>query len=169
MMNRKDFLITSLSGLTLTLTNNAMLQAKDNLDPEPYKLEIVKEFVSVGHGDFARLKVLYKEYPNLIYSAYDWGNGDFETALEAAGHMGNQEIANFLLEVGARPNVFVMTMLGKTKWVKTILEEFPALLNSKGPHGFTLLHHAQKGGKNAEKLLQYLESKGLKETQFKIK
>jgi hypothetical protein len=146
-MNRKQFLMSSLSGLTLTLASNTMLQSKGILDPEPYKLEIVKEFVSVGHGDFVRLKALYNEYPNLIYSAYDWGNGDFETDLEAAGHVGNQEIANFLIEAGARPNIFVMTMLGKTKWVKTILEELPALLNSKGPHGFTLLHHAQKGAK----------------------
>ncbi|MCU0393174.1 MAG: hypothetical protein MUE81_18840 [Thermoflexibacter sp.] len=168
-MNRKKFLMSSLAGLTFSLPVHQTLQAKNNLDAEPYKLEVIKEFVIAGHGNLILVQTMLKEYPNIVYSTYDWGNGDFETALEGAGHVGNQEIANFLINSGARPNLFVMTMLGKTKWVKTILEEFPALLNSKGPHGFTLLHHAQKGGKNAEKLLKYLESKGLKETQFKIK
>ena len=28
---------------------------------------------------------MLSEYPNLIYSRYDWGNGDFEEAIEGAG------------------------------------------------------------------------------------
>ena len=108
------------------------------------------------------------QQPNLLYAAWDWGGGDFETALEAAGHVGNKDIANHLLNLGARPNLFVLTMLGKTSLVKLHLEAFPQLLNSKGPHGFSLLHHAQRGGADAKELLDYLTAKGLKETRFSL-
>jgi len=44
--------------------------------------------------------------------------------------------------------------------VKTILEFSPATLHARGPHGFTLLHHAQKGGDEAQEVKEYLESSG---------
>ncbi len=112
---------------------------------------------------------MLEQYPNLLYCRYDWGNGDFEEAIEGAGHVGNKEIAKHFIEAGARPNIFVLTMLGETAIVKAILEKYPALLTSKGPHGFTLLHHAQKGGDGAANLIDYFQQKGLTETQFKIK
>ncbi|MBP6694840.1 MAG: hypothetical protein KA161_06910, partial [Saprospiraceae bacterium] len=97
----------------------------------------------------------------------DWGNGDFETALGAAGHVGNKEIANYLISFGARTDIFVLTMLGETDIVKAMLKTYPALLQSKGPHGFTLLHHAEKGGKDAEKLLKHVQKMGLTEKMIK--
>lgn len=96
------------------------------------------------------------------------GAGDFETALGAAGHMGLKETANFLLSLGARADIFVLTMLGKTDIVKAILKDYPSLLNSKGPHGFTLLHHAEKGGKESEELVAHFQSLGLTETFIKL-
>jgi ankyrin repeat protein len=143
--------------------------AKTKAAPEPYKLEVVKEFVGAGHGNLARVKEMLEEYPNLLYSRYDWGNGDFEEALEGAGHVGNKEIAQYLIGRGARPNIFVLTMLGETVIVKSFLEKYPVLLNSLGPHGFTLLHHATRGGEEAKELLDYFQSKGLTEMQIKIK
>ncbi|MBM3416031.1 MAG: hypothetical protein FJY20_06205 [Bacteroidetes bacterium] len=44
----------------------------------------------------------------------------------------------------------------------------PDYLNARGAHGFTLLHHAQKGGDDAKELLEFLQSKGLKETKTKL-
>ena len=55
-------------------------------------------------------------------------------------------------------------MLGETEMIKGLLERYPALLQSIGPHGFTLLHHAKRGGEAAQNLLDYLTEKGLKET-----
>ena len=40
---------------------------------------------------------MLNDYPNLIYSRYDWGNGDFEGAIEGAGQVGNKEIADYLI------------------------------------------------------------------------
>ena len=108
------------------------------------------------------------ELPTLLYSTWDWGGGDFETALEGAGHVGNKEIANHLIGLGARTNLFVLTMLGKTQIVKPFLEAFPQYLNARGPHGFTFLHHAQKGGDDAKELLEYFQSKGMKDTKVAL-
>lgn len=106
--------------------------------------------------------------PLLLNASWDWGGGDFETAIGAAGHMGLREEANYLLAKGARSDIFVLTMLGKTAIVKGMLADYPALLNSAGPHGFTLLHHAEKGGKEAEELFDFLQSLGLKDKHRKL-
>lgn len=123
----------------------------------------VQEFVKVAHNDFDRCKKILNEYPHILNAAWDWGDGDFETAIGAAGHMGHREFALFLLEAGARADLFVLTMLGETEIVKPLLEKYPKLLNSLGPHGFTLLHHAEKGGEFAVPLLEYFKEKKLTE------
>ncbi|HNP24945.1 MAG TPA: hypothetical protein PKM63_22445 [Panacibacter sp.] len=167
-MNRKKFLLNSATGMA-GLMISPLSSSSQAQTPEPYKTEIVKEFVIAGHGNLDRVRELLVEYPNLLYCRYDWGNGDFEEALEGAGHVGNREIAKYLIENGARPNIYVLTMLGETTIVKSILEKFPVLLNGKGPHGFTLLHHAMKGGEASKELYEYFQEKGLTEMQLKIK
>ncbi|MBC7884647.1 MAG: ankyrin repeat domain-containing protein [Saprospiraceae bacterium] len=129
---------------------------------------MVKEFVKVAHRDFDKVKEMLDEQPLLLNAAWDWGGGDFETAIGAAGHMGLKDIANYLIEKGARTDIFVLTMLGKTDIVKFMLSEYPILLNSFGPHGFTLLHHAEKGGKESEILYHHLRSLGLNDTHRKL-
>jgi hypothetical protein len=168
-MNRKRFLLQSATAGTAMLINPIQSIAKFDEEPPPYKLEVVKEFVIAGHGKLDKVKEMLEEYPNLLYCRYDWGNGDFEEAIEGAGHVGNKEIANYLIEKGARPNLFVLTMLGETAIVKSAIEKYPALLKAKGPHGLSLLQHATKGGEASKELLDYFKSKGLTEMQFKIK
>ena len=168
-MNRKNFLVNSSIGTTALLVDPFSALAKTYTDVEPYKLEIVKDFVIAGHGKLNEVKQMLELYPNLLYCRYDWGNGDFEEALEGAGHVGNKEIAQYLIEKGARPNIFVLTMLGETEIVKATLKKYPLLLNSKGPHGLTLLHHAKTGGKSSEELYSFFVENGLKEMQIKIK
>src|SRR5215212_6005509 len=168
-MNRKHFLLRSVAASVPILITPLNVVAKNLEDPDPYKMDIVKEFVIAGHGKLDKVKEMLEEYPNLIFSRYDWGNGDFEEAIEGAGHVGNKEIANWLIEKGARPNLFVLTMLGETAIVKSAIEKYPSLLKAKGPHGLTLLHHATKGGEASKELLDYFNSKGLKEMQIKIK
>jgi hypothetical protein len=82
--------------------------------------------------------------------------------------VGNKPIAAYLINEGARTNLFVLTMLGKTSLVKSFLESFPIYLQARGPHGYTLLHHAQRGGDDAKELADYLQSKGLTETRIKL-
>jgi len=40
-----------------------------------------------------------------------------------------------------------------------MIETYPEILLSKGPHGFDLIHHATKGGENSVEVLNYLKSK----------
>ena len=66
-------------------------------------------------------------------------------------------------------NIYVLTMLGETGIVKSILKKYPSLLNGRGPHGLSLLHHVKAGGEVSKDLYTYLEEKGLKEMKFNIK
>ena len=74
--------------------------------------------------------------------------------------MGNKEIAGYLISLCARTNLYLLTMLGKTQLVKSYLEIYPEYLQARGPHGLTLLHHANKGGNDAIELAEYFKSKG---------
>ena len=163
-MQRKQFLKTVSTGTAaFTLPFLSIAQSED-----PLLISMVKDFVIAGHGNFEKVKQMIAETPELLYATFDWAKGDFESALEGAGHTGHKEIAGFLIDKGARANLFVLTMLGKTQVVKPFLETFPQYLTARGPHGLTLLHHAQQGGDDAKELLDFLTSKGLKETKAKL-
>jgi len=171
-MHRKHF-ITQITGATAAVllmnTKPTSAAGETQQDPAPLPTDLVKEFVIAGHGDFPKVQQMLQTYPNLIYSKHDWGNGDFEAAIEGAGHVGNKEIANYLLSAGSRVTIYVLTMLGKTDLVRPIIETYPALLTAKGPHGFTLLHHAKVGGKDSEELYAWLQEKGLSEDWVKLR
>jgi hypothetical protein len=168
-MNRKNFLLKSAIGAAGIIAAPLIGFSKTNIESiDPLPADKVKEFVTAGHTDFEKTKQMLAEMPGLLYATWDWGGGDFETALEGAGHMGNKEIANYLIEKGARTNLYVLTMLGKTQLVKSYLDSYPNYLMARGPHGLTLLHHANKGGDDAKELFEYFLSKGLKETWMKL-
>ena len=156
--------ITVSSGIILLPGKSKLQTPKES----PIDSIIVNEFVKVAHSDLNRVKELLQQYPHLLNSSWDWGNGDFETAMGAAGHMGLKETANYLIKLGARYDIFVMTMLGKTSQVKLIIEVYPHLIDCVGPHGFTLLHHAKQGGAEGAELVDYFQSKGLTETRRKV-
>jgi hypothetical protein len=122
------------------------------------ELDLVQEFVAKAHGDFARVKELLAQEPGLINATWDWGGGDFETALGAASHMGHREIANYLLESGARLDLFAAAMLGKLDVIKAALAAYPDAVNIPGPHGISLIAHARAGGEDAKSVLEFLEA-----------
>jgi hypothetical protein len=118
--------------------------------------KLVEEFVGVSHGNFERVKELLTQEPALVNAAWDWGGGDFETALGAASHMGNKAIANYLLEHGARIDIFAAAMLGKLEIVKAALALYPDLIDTPGPHGIPLIDHAEAGGEDAKAVAEFL-------------
>jgi hypothetical protein len=130
--------------------------------PDPLAPTLVEEFVRKAHADLAATKSLLAETPGLLNATWDWGGGDFEMGIGGAGHMGNREIAEFLISEGGRMDIFVAAMLGKLDIVKAMLAAYPGLLRSKGPHGIPLMTHAKKGGTPAEPVVAFLESQGLK-------
>lgn len=118
---------------------------------------LVEEFVSKAHGDLARVRDLLRQQPKLANAAWDWGGGDWETALGAAAHMGRKDIALLLLEHGARLDIFAAAMLGHIDVVRATLAALPDVRRWPGPHGIPLLIHAEAGGADAAPVVEYLQ------------
>ncbi len=123
---------------------------------EPLASELVMEFVRNAHADLERTKELLAEEPALINAAWDWGGGDWETGLGSAAHMGRKDIAIYLLEQGARMDLFAAAMLGKLEIIKAVLNAFPDARTIPGPHGIPLLAHAEAGGDEARAVVEFL-------------
>ena len=151
----------SLAGVALAqLPTTQPQQSKKKDKGPPIAPELVREFVGAGHGKLERCREMLEQYPSIVNACWDWGGGDFETALGGAAHMGRPDIANFLIEKGARMDVFAAAMLGKLDVVKAACAAFPNTRDVPGPHGITLIEHARKGGEPARTVLEYLESLG---------
>ncbi|WP_297764700.1 hypothetical protein [uncultured Muriicola sp.] len=157
-MNRIHFL-RSVGGFGLLASAASLSSFKSQDEPQLDK-SIVQEFVGASHKDMDKVKELLEEYPTLLNAAHDWKYGDFETGLGAASHVGYKELAQYFLDKGAQANIFTACLFGKIEIVKPMLTAFPNTLHSKGPHGFTLLHHAEKGGDEALEVKDYLVSLG---------
>ncbi len=133
-------------------------------------IESVESVVGASHFNFDRVKELITKRPALAKASWDWGFGDWESALGAASHIGRRDIATLLIEHGARPNLFTFAMFGHLEAVKSAVEAVPGIQRIHGPHGITLLQHALNGGsqsrnspearERANKVAKYLESLG---------
>jgi hypothetical protein len=119
---------------------------------------LAREIVGASHGNISRVKELVSASPALARASWEWGYGDWETALGAASHVGNKEIAAVLLAAGAHPTIFSAAMLGQLEAVKAFVTAAPGIQKTRGPHGITLLDHARAG--NSADVVKYLESIG---------
>ena len=125
---------------------------KDTLNPRK-----VTEFVLAAHHDMDRVQEMVEEDARVVNSTLDMGNGDWESALDAAAHMGRKDIARFLIENGARLDfLYLAVMLDEVEIVRSILTAFPMAKNASSVHGFPLRHFAEFG--KAEKVLAYLDT-----------
>lgn len=126
---------------------------------------LAQDFVIYAHSDLEMTKKLLDREPGLLNAAIDWGGGDWETALGGASHMGRRDIVELLLGRGARSDLFCAAMLGQVEIIRSLLTLQPALIDAKGPHGFSLHFHAQVGGEGAKETLDYLQS--IKQVELK--
>jgi hypothetical protein len=175
-VTRRGFLAVSATGIAGALVTPALggvLMSKDQQTaqqptqqsvqppkPPPLPAETVKQFVIAAHHDLDKVKEMLAAEPKLLNATWDWSHGDFEAAIGGAGHMGRRDIAQFLLDNGARMDIFVAAMMGHLDVVKSTLTAHPTLLHSKGPHGIPLLAHAKAGGDEAKSVLEYLTALG---------
>jgi hypothetical protein len=123
-----------------------------------YASDLIRTIITVAHFDLDKLKGLIGPHPQLVKSAWDWGFGDWETPLGAACHMGRHDIAEYLLLNGAIPTLFSWVLFGDLRMVEQISERQPGIQRVGGPHSISLLAHARMGGKQSEKVLEYLTS-----------
>ncbi|MGE0590048.1 MAG: hypothetical protein AB7O48_15830 [Cyclobacteriaceae bacterium] len=150
---------------------------KNDLGSKPYygypslPYEQLNQVVGASHGNFDRVKELVSKRPELARASWDWRFGDFESALGAASHVGRRDIAMYLMNNGARPNIFTYAMMGAYDAVRSMIEFSPGIQRNLGPHGISLLRHAKAGLRmedtmskeniaNLKKLITYLESLG---------
>jgi hypothetical protein len=124
--------------------------------PAPIGKELVGEFVLKAHGDLDFVRQTVEREPAVVNAAWDWGGGDWETGLGAASHVGRRDIAEYLLEHGARKDVFAAAMLGEVDVVRAMLDAQPELREARGPHGISLRAHAEAGGEQAGGVLDLL-------------
>jgi ankyrin repeat protein len=92
------------------------------------------------------VKDYLSQQPRLIYAAWDWGGGDWETALGGASHTGSRQMARYLLSQGARIDCYCAAMLGEREVVAALVAANPSVADAKGPHGYTLLYHTAISG-----------------------
>lgn len=121
---------------------------------------LVKEVVGASHRDLKRVQELVERQPALARASIDWGFGDWEACIDAASHVGNKPIADFLLANGARPTIFSAAMMGQLDVVKAFIAARPGVQKNLGPHGLTLMWHARQGGPDAAAVVQYLAAVG---------
>ena len=151
------------------------IAVQDSAEPLFYRYPAINDsmasaIVGAAHGNFDKVKELVNSRPELAGASWDWGFGDWETALGAASHVGRRDIAEFLMSHGARPDIFTYTMMGMSKSVQEIIETVPGIQTHGGPHGITLLQHAKNrlenkdisatDAANVNKVISYLEGLG---------
>ena len=187
---RRRFIKSSAFGLIgITAFGNASahdvinkIEMGNNAEPLFYRYPGINDSMASGivgasHGNFDKVKELVTARPELAGASWDWGFGDWETALGAASHVGRRDIAEFLMSHGARPDIFTYTMMGMLKSVQEIIETVPGIQTHGGPHGITLLQHAKNrlenkdisasDAANVNKVISYLQSLGNADIQPK--
>ena len=106
-LSRRSFVSLS-SGLSALGISAFATRAWAQPVPAPYAIHgvdafpqqdpsLVKDAVGASHGNFARVRELVEKQPAMACASIDWGFGDWETCLDAAAHVGNKPIADFLL------------------------------------------------------------------------
>jgi uncharacterized protein len=109
-------------------------------------VETVREFVIAGHANFARVKQMLEETPALLNMSYEWGENDWESAIQAASHLGNVTVAEYLLSKGAPLEIYTAAMLGRQAEIESMLAADASLIKQTGAHGISILAHAAFNG-----------------------
>src|SRR4030095_12233297 len=128
-ISRRMLVKSSALGLLVASVPNILYAKKilsiNSDNPPPHdrypaiQLEIASEVVGVSHFNLDRLKELVGPRPELAKAEWDWGFGDWESAIGAASHVGRKDIVDYLISKGARPDIFTFAMLGSYSIVKS--------------------------------------------------
>jgi hypothetical protein len=159
MMLTRRTIVRTVAGALPAIATGSAFAAQGRGEPArpgPLAADLVRRFVQAAHADLESTRQMLDGEPRLIRATWDWGGGDFETALGGAAHMGRRDIATLLLARGAALDLFAAAMLGQLTIVRAALEASPSLASVPGPHGITLSAHAKAGGADAAEVLEYI-------------
>src|SRR3954464_13444739 len=95
----------------------------------------INNFVIAAHHDLAEVQVALAEYPDLLNENAEW----METPIQAASHVYNRPIIDFLLAQGAPMDICTAAVLGRADEVKAILADDPDAAHATGAHNLAVL------------------------------
>ncbi|MCA9903471.1 MAG: ankyrin repeat domain-containing protein [Anaerolineae bacterium] len=104
----------------------------------PPNQETINEFVIAAHHDLNKVKQMLAGEPLLLNQKAQWQ----ETPIQAATHVGNQTIVEYLLAEGAPLDICTAAMMGKREELSAMLREDPTSINARGAHNLPLLYYA---------------------------
>jgi ankyrin repeat protein len=101
----------------------------------------INEFVIAAHFNFDKVKHLYAQCPDLLLTRSTWD----EIGVEAAAHMGREDMAAFFIEKGSPVSLCTACMLGYTDQVKKLLAGDANRVRERGAHDFPVLWYTAFG------------------------
>ena len=140
---------------------SVIADAPDDLYPTT-PADRASAFVGACHAQIDRVRDMLAEDAGLAKACWDWGFGDWESAIGACSHTGRLDIIELLIAHGARPTVFTLATLDRVDAIRDLLENVPDLETVEGPHSIALLRHARAG--KAFRVLEYLAERGVVDT-----
>ena len=69
-----------------------------------------------------------------------------KTPLRMAAELGSADVAKFLIDAGARTDLFYYAMTGNINVIRPAILHNPSMTKEKGPHGISLMFHAAISG-----------------------
>jgi uncharacterized protein len=124
------------------------------MNHEELTQETIDQFVVASHHDLPKVQHDLARLPGLLNESASW----METPIQAASHVGNRPIAEFLLGQGAPLDICAAAMLGMKDEVAAFLDDNRDLINATGAHEIPLMFHAAIGGNQA--LVEMLIARG---------
>jgi len=106
----------------------------------------INQFVTPAHFDFEKVKQLYKETPALHATRATWD----ELAIEAAAHMGQVPMAEWLAEKGSPVSTCTAVLLGLADRAKEALKQDRQCVYERGAHDIAILAYAAYGKEQAD-------------------
>ncbi len=108
--------------------------------------ELIREYVISAHARLEKVQSLLQQHPSLLTVRHAWGENDYETALQAAAHVGNRPIAEYLLSQGFPLDICAAAALGREQAVADFLKADATLAQARGAHNISLIYHAALSG-----------------------
>jgi ankyrin repeat protein len=124
-------------------------------DTQGFPKDLINSFTVLSHFGFERVKKLLELCPELLNTRAAWD----ELPVEAAAHMGREDIGGFLLDRGASYSICTATVFGSLADVKRMLAEDPQRIHERGAHSFPLLFYTAFGKPKIE-TAEYLIAAG---------
>ena len=106
----------------------------------------INPFVTLAHFNFEKVKELLSATPALLDTRASWD----ETAIEAASHTGQLQMAQWLSERGSAVSTCTAVLLGNEALVKQAIASDRLVVNERGAHDIAILAYTAYAKEQAD-------------------